>query len=125
LDESYRETILYVQAQFQGDPELRYFERILSGEIAQLAERDVRSGGYVVHTLEASLWSLLTTDRYADAVLRAINLGEDTDTTGAVTGGLAGIYYGLGDIPQHWPASLARVDDIIRLCGQFEHSLAK
>ncbi|WP_431089837.1 ADP-ribosylglycohydrolase family protein [Paenibacillus sp. 8b26] len=125
LDESYRETILYVQSQFQGDPELRHFERILSGKIPQLAEREIYSSGYVVHTLEASLWSLLMTDGYADAVLRAIHLGEDTDTTGAVTGGLAGIYYGLGEIPQHWLTSLARVEDIVRLCKQFEHSLAK
>lgn len=62
---------------------------------------------------------------YADAVLRAIHLGEDTDTMGAVTGGLAGIYYGLGEIPQHWLTSLVRVEDIIELCEQFEDSLAK
>jgi ADP-ribosylglycohydrolase len=45
----------------------------------------------VLHTLEASLWCLLTEDTYADAVLKAVNLGGDTDTTGAVTGGLAGL----------------------------------
>ena len=45
----------------------------------------------MLHTLEASLWCLLTEDTYADAVLKAVNLGGDTDTTGAVTGGLAGL----------------------------------
>jgi ADP-ribosylglycohydrolase len=53
--------------------------------------KQVSSDGYVVHTLEASIWSFMTTDNYKDAVLKAVNLGKDTDTTGAVTGGLAGL----------------------------------
>ncbi|MFA5302605.1 MAG: ADP-ribosylglycohydrolase family protein, partial [Bacteroidales bacterium] len=67
---------------------------------------------YVLHTLEASLWCLLTTNTYKEAVLKAVNLGNDTDTTAAVTGGLAGLYYGYENIPQSWISQLARVDDI-------------
>jgi ADP-ribosylglycohydrolase len=54
----------------------------------------------------------LTTDNYKDAVLKAVNLGEDTDTTAAVTGGLAGLLYGLDNIPSNWINQIAKHDDI-------------
>lgn len=66
----------------------------------------------MLHTLEASIWCLLTTDNYKDAVLKAVNLGEDTDTTAAVTGGLAGLLYGLDNIPSNWINQIAKHDDI-------------
>jgi len=66
----------------------------------------------VIHTLEASIWCLLNTSSFQDAVLKAVNLGEDTDTTGCVTGGLAGLYYGLEAVPKEWIYALARKDDI-------------
>jgi len=56
-----------------------------------LEEELIQSGGYVIQTLEVSIWCLLTTNNYEEAVLKAINLGGDTDTTGAVTGGLVGL----------------------------------
>ena len=68
----------------------------------KVKEDRIQSSGYVVHTLEASLWCLLNTDSYRDAVIKAVNLGDDTDTTGAVTGGLAGIIYGFDAIPKEW-----------------------
>ncbi len=77
-------------------PSLKYehpFERLEL--INQCEEKDIRSSGYVVDSLEASLWALANSDSYKDAVLTAINLGDDTDTTGAICGGLAGIVYGL------------------------------
>ena len=63
---------------------------------------EIQSTGFVLHTLEASLWCLLNTNSYKEAVLKAINLGDDTDTTAAVTGGLAGIIYGYDEIPSDW-----------------------
>lgn len=83
--------------------------------IHTLNEDDIQSSGYIVHTLEASLWALLTTNSYKDAVLRAVNLGSDTDTVGAVTGGLAGIIYGLDGIPEGWLEAL-RGKEIIDRC---------
>jgi ADP-ribosylglycohydrolase len=62
----------------------------------------------------------LTTSSYAEAVLKAVNLGDDSDTTGAVTGGLAGIYYGVENIPSEWVEVLARKDDILNLAQQLE-----
>ncbi len=75
-------------------------------------EPQLYSSGYVLHTLEAALWCFLNTDSYKDAVLKAVNLGEDTDTTGAVTGGLAGLFYGYEAIPEEWLSVLARRSDI-------------
>lgn len=66
------------------------------------SEEEIKSTGFVLHTLEASLWCLLNTNNYKDAVLKAVNLGDDTDTTAAVTGGLAGIIYGFDEIPKEW-----------------------
>jgi ADP-ribosyl-[dinitrogen reductase] hydrolase len=76
---------------------------------------DIRSSGYVIDTLEACLWCLLNSTSYAEAVLKAVNLGGDTDTTAAVTGGLAGIYYGVENIPSEWINEITRKDDIIDL----------
>lgn len=89
-----------------------------AGEHAWLRERperEVRSGGFVRDTFEAALWCLLTTTSYAECVLAAVNLGEDTDTTAAVAGGLAGIAYGMEGIPVEWLARL-RGKDVIEGC---------
>lgn len=83
--------------------------------IHTLDEDDIQSTGYVVYTLEAALWALSTTDNFKDAVLKAVNLGCDTDTVGAVTGGLAGIMYGLDGIPKEWIEAL-RGKEIINSC---------
>lgn len=72
------------------------------------AEKDVRSTGYVVDTLEAALWSVERSNTFAEAVLNAVNLGDDADTVGAVAGQLAGARYGMDSIPVHWLAQLAR-----------------
>jgi ADP-ribosyl-[dinitrogen reductase] hydrolase len=92
--------------------ETSLFDRLLIDRIDMIPENQIRSSGYVLHTLEASIWCLLNTDNYKDAVLKAVNLGQDTDTTGAVTGGLAGLLYGHESFPQHWLSQLARKDDI-------------
>lgn len=92
--------------------EIDKFRRLFKEDIFYLGESNIHSSGYVVHTLEASIWCVLTTDNYSDAVLKAVNLGNDTDTTGAVTGGLAGLMYGLEGIPSKWVEQLARKGDI-------------
>lgn len=95
------------------------FERILDGTLPTLQPDDIRGSGYVLHALEASLWCLLTTSTYAEAVLQAVNLGEDTDTTGAITGGLAGLYYGFEQIPKNWLDTLANRALLRRLIEPF------
>ena len=95
-----------------SETEISLFDRLLKENIEKLPEEEIYSSGYVLHTLEASIWCLLTTNSFEEAVLRAVNLGEDTDTTGAVTGGIAGLLYGISNIPQKWLKKLARYDDI-------------
>lgn len=102
--------------------EIAHFDRLLIQDISVLKKDDIQSGGYVVHTLEASMWCLLTTNTYAEAVLKAVNLGRDTDTTAAVTGGLAGMLYGFNGIPKAWVDKLARVGDIEDLVQRLSKS---
>jgi ADP-ribosylglycohydrolase len=104
--------------------ELALFDRLLKQNIHEQTEENIFSSGYVMHTLEASIWCLLTTDNYKDAVLKAVNLGEDTDTTGAVTGGLAGLLYGLENIPTNWIKQIARNDEIENLAQRFGDKIA-
>ncbi len=80
----------------------------------------IRGSGYVVASLEAAVWSLVTTDSFKEALLKAVNLGEDTDTVGAIAGGLAGLYYGYEAIPAEWIAELKRKEWIAELCGKAE-----
>jgi ADP-ribosylglycohydrolase len=100
--------------------EIARYDRIWNGDIPTLHVDEVSSSGYVVHTLEAALWCLLTTSSYRDCVLKAVNLGEDTDTVGAVAGGLAGIWYGFEQIPIEWVDALARKEDIEDLALRVE-----
>lgn len=92
--------------------EITLFNRLLKNDISSLPESEISGSGYVLHTLEASVWCLLNTGNYRDAVLKAVNLGEDTDTTAAVTGGLAGLLYGIESIPEEWLKLIARSNDI-------------
>jgi len=80
--------------------------------ISSVKAHEIRSSGYIVDTLEASIWCLINSKSYEEAVLLAVNLGDDTDTTGAVTGGLAALYYGYESIPKKWISKIARRDDI-------------
>lgn len=103
--------------------EISQFNQLLEGNFANLTEDEIQSSGYVLHTLEASIWCLLNTDNYKDAVLKAVNLGEDTDTTGSVTGGIAGLYYGYENIPQKWITQLARYEAIEDLALRLSNRL--
>lgn len=111
-------------ARHSEDREIDHFARILGGELAGLSRSDVPSSAYVVDTLEAALWCLLTTSSFSEAVLTAANLGADTDTVTSVTGGLAGLVYGAAAIPAEWLAVLARRADIEDLGERLAHATA-
>lgn len=78
----------------------------------------IKSSGYVVDTLEAAIWCFLTTDSYKECVLKAVNLGNDTDTVGAVAGGLAGCYYGFENIPSDWVKIIPKKEWILDLSSR-------
>jgi ADP-ribosylglycohydrolase len=71
---------------------------------------EIRGSGYVVHSLEAALWAFSDAQDFAEAVLRAVNLGDDADTTAAVCGQLAGACWGESGIPAPWRDGLRRRD---------------
>lgn len=96
----------------------RYW-RILEDDISAYGADEIASSGYVVDSLEAALWSLLRTDSYRTAVETAVNLGGDTDSIGAITGSLAGIYYGYDAIPESWLHDLNRLSYLEWMCRSF------
>ena len=99
---------------------LGYYDRLRDlGRFAETPSEKIKSSGYVVDTLEAAVWSLITTDSYESALLKAVNLGNDSDTVGAVAGGLAGLGYGCGGkwgIPEKWIEAIQRKEWIADLC---------
>lgn len=101
---------------FGDNPEIKHYRRLFDLNFAALPQKEIRSSGYVVDTLEVAVWCLLTTDSYAECVLKAVNLGEDTDTTAAVAGGLAGALYGMEGIPAKWLEKLKRREYIEEMC---------
>ena len=105
--------------------QLHHFDRIFSLNIQNLPRDEIKSGGYCISSLEASIWCLLNNENYRDTILEAVNLGYDTDTTACIVGGLAGIYYGYNDIPAEWINKLAKLDYIEELVNDFHLALSE
>lgn len=97
------------------------FNRILNGNIETCNEEDISSTGFVIDSLEASLWCLLNSKSYRETLLKAVNLGGDTDTIAAIAGGLAGINYGIENIPKSWMNDLRKVELIEEVCKNFSY----
>lgn len=87
-----------------GDPSIA---AVAAGSWRQKPRDEIRSSGYVIDTLEAALWAVGTTSSFEDALILAVNLADDADTVGAVTGQLAGALYGAAAIPERWLYLLA------------------
>ncbi len=100
---------------YNGSEELIHFKRIFDDDYSD----GISSNGYVISTFEAVIYCLENTTNYKDAVLKAVNLGEDTDTVAAICGGLAGIYYGFNDIPIDWINQIRQIDTIFDLCEKY------
>lgn len=113
----------YNDASFER--QLHHFDRVFSLNIQNLPRDEIKSGGYCISSLEASIWCLLNNENYRDTILEAVNLGYDTDTTACIAGGLAGIYYGYDDIPAEWINELAELDYIEELVNDFHLALSE
>jgi len=105
--------------------ELSHFIRIVSYAIPDAQEEEINSSGYVIDTLEAALWCSFRHATAKDVLLAAVNLGMDTDTTGMVAGGIAGLAYGLDTIPEHWLRSIALKKEIDALVDSFIEAALK
>lgn len=107
----------YYEENLQNRVELSRYGRLRDlKKLAAIPEKDIKSSGYVVDTIEAAVWSLITTMRFETCELKAVNLGDDTDTVGAIAGGLAGLYYGYNAIPEEWLSVIKKRDCIEKLC---------
>ena len=91
---------------------------ILDGEFISKAESQIKGSGYCVASLEASLWCFFNTESFEAAVLRAANLGDDVDTTAAITGQIAGAYYGAAAIRADWVEKLSMREEIEEMANQ-------
>jgi len=89
--------------------ELSRFGRLFEfSKFRGFPETSIKSSGYVLDSIEAAIWSLVNTENYRECILKAVNLGGDTDTIAAIAGGLAGLYYGYNAIPDEWLSALMR-----------------
>lgn len=123
IEKSLSTAVDYYQNYQEFSSEIKVFQRLLDPEFKKTKLKDIESSGYVVDTLEAGLWCLLNTDDYKTCVLKAVNLGRDTDTVAAIAGGLAGITYGYDSIPLKWRENIIKKDFIESLCHKYYLSL--
>lgn len=115
---AYREAVSHFTRSYQLEPfvaERTHFQPLEADGLVDLPEDRIQTSGYVMHTLTASVWCLLTSNSFEETVLKAVNLGGDTDTTGCVAGGLAGVFYGRNAVPAGWINALARHEEIALL----------
>ena len=120
IKQAYDHTAKIFRFHYEHDEEIRKtFSKIFTGELSDCSVHIIKSGGYVVDSLEAALWCLLHTDSYETAVLTAVNLGHDTDTIGCITGKVAGIVYGINNIPMTWKKTLRRSDMVYEIAVDF------
>lgn len=106
-----------------GNDTIEKYSRILKENIQKLDKDSILTSGYIVSTLEATMWLFLNSDDYNSTVIKAVNMGDDTDTVAACTGGLLGVYYGIENINDKWKKGLKRYEYIIELCDKFDETL--
>lgn len=91
---------------------------IAAGEYRNKGEEKISGSGYVIDCLEAAAWCFSRSGSFREAVLSAVNLGDDADTTGAVCGQLAGAHYGEEGIPPEWLSRLVMAGEIRSLADR-------
>lgn len=97
------------------------YDRLIKGDIRKFKIDDIKSSVYVVDTWECVLWILLNSKSYKETIIAATNIGQDTDTIGAIVGSMAGIIYGLDKAPKQWLDTLIKKDYLIDLANKLEN----
>ena len=115
IEEHIKSSCDKIKEYYKDSHELEHFQKIFNNELDYLSGK-----GYVIYTFEVVVHCLLTTDNFKDAVLKAVNIGGDTDTNAAICGGLAGIYYGYDSIPIDWIGEIDKVNKVLSLCEKYE-----
>lgn len=107
-----------VPGYWQEKPLVPEIARIAAGSFKRKQPPEIRGTGYVVQSLEAALWAFYNSNSFEEGCLKAVNLGDDADTTGAIYGQLAGAFYGESGIPQHWCARISKVSLIAEMANK-------
>lgn len=108
-----------ISSLYGNSEEIEAFSPAFSGRIISLTKQDLRASNNLIDTLITAIWVLLHGKNYREVLLAAVNLGEDTDSLGAVTGGLAGIAFGEANIPAEWKHQIAKKAEIEDLISRF------
>jgi ADP-ribosyl-[dinitrogen reductase] hydrolase len=123
LDDATKSEVLFNSA--RNLFESKSIQSIATGNYPRKDEPLIKGTGYVVESLEAALWCFWATDSFERAVIKAANLGDDTDTTAAICGQLAGAFYGLSGIPAHWLKKLVMRKEISSIAKKLYDSKTK
>jgi len=113
----------FFNQQAETRTELQHFDRLLKGSFMNnYPLESIKSTGYVIDSLEAAIYCLMKYNRYEMAIIQAIQLGNDTDTIAAITGGIAAIYFGYHTIPEIWLSGIKRKEAILDLAKRWNES---
>lgn len=107
-----------------SDTVINMYNRLLKQDIRDLKINDINSSGYIVDTLEASFWCLLTNSSYENTIVEAINLGQDTDTIACICGSMAGIIYGMNSFPSRWLDKLQKKEYLLDMFNRFAETIS-
>jgi len=100
---------------WQENPMSEEIKNVALGSFKEHNPPFIQGSGYVVKSLEAALWAFYNSQSFEEGVLKAVNLGDDADTTGAIYGQLAGAYYGIKGIPETWTQNVAKREEIMEV----------
>ena len=103
-----------------SDKTIKAYRNILQKDISSFKRDEIKSGMYIVETLESVLWCVLNSNNFEEAICKAINLGGDTDTIGAITGGICGYLYG---VPRSMEKKVKGYKNIEQKIKEFENVL--
>lgn len=104
---------------------LNHYEIVFNHKVHSLNENDIKSTGFIVDTLVSSLWCILKSNTFKETLLMAVNLGNDTDTIGAITGSMAGLIYGYSAIPSSWINEICGLNKYEHIISSFINSYGK
>jgi|AGFT01.1.fsa_nt_gi ADP-ribosylglycohydrolase len=120
-EQSKRSLLSFPEKVWEGIVTSREILTIMGGSYKNKERDDIHSTGYVLDSLEAALWCFYSTKNFKDAILLAANLGDDADTVAAITGQIAGAFYGLDGIPAEWVDKIAKKERILKLAEDLTH----
>lgn len=119
------ERILNFDYSEYSDEALSKYKRLLNEDFLNIKEDDIKSTGFIVDTLESVIYSINNSSNYKEAIITSVNLGYDTDTIGALTGAIAGVLYGINDIPNNWLNDLVKKEYLIEYANKYYDIIKK